>query len=161
MPQGEIITITGHLGRDPEDIKKDGNVIGLKFSVGVGHGYKDKTTGQWVNTETNWWNVLAYGAAADTLRNSFDLRKGRCVRVQSREVIATAWTDKDGKVRPQLALKVWDGDVAIVLHKPKGTSSSGPDYSAYAPESDGQPASLRDEPDYIEQPFAADAKVPF
>jgi len=166
MPRGEIITITGHLGREPEDIVKDGNIIGIKFSVAVGHGYKNKS-GEWVEGDTNWWTVTAFGPAATAVRAA-GLHKGEAVRVQSREIVAKAYLDKTNFPRVDLSLKVWDGDIARVLYTPK--DSSGGSYQQSAPGSAqfagmemqplyGDAGSLRDEPEYSKD--ARDLNIPF
>lgn len=117
MPNSEMIVVTGHLGRDAENIQKDGKTVGLKFSLAVGHGYRDKN-GEWIDSGTTWYDVVAFGDAAAALRNA-DLTRGQAVRVQSRELQAGAWIDKEGNPRPRLTLKVWEGDVAIVLYTAK------------------------------------------
>lgn len=116
MPNSELIIVTGHIS-EPADIVKDGKTIGYKFGLAVGHGYKDKS-GEWVDSGTTWYDVTTFGVGADTLREA-GLRKGQAVRVQSRELQASAWIDKQGEARPRLTLKVWDGDVSVVQYGAK------------------------------------------
>lgn len=118
MPQSELIIITGHLGAEPRDIVKDGQTVGISFTVYVSHGYKDKNSGQWVQTNTNKWNITAYGDAAIGIRE-YSLTKGSAVRVQGRNVFAKTYQAKDGTHGIDLSMRVWDGDVSQVVYKPK------------------------------------------
>lgn len=155
----EHIVITGRLSADPNDIKDKatGEAIGIKFSVPIGHGYKDKESGTWVDTGTTWFDIAAFGETAETLRNA-GLYKGQFVRVQSNEMKVEAWKDKEGNPQPRVTLKIWDGDVSIVQHKPKNNISSTTTTA---------PTSLRDEEneqldiDFDTPPGNGKADIPF
>ena len=173
MPQGESITVTGHIGRAVEEMKtKDGHAFGAKFSLAVSHKTKNKDTGEWETKHTNWWTVVAFGDAGKALLMR-GLQKGDCVRVQSRECEPRPYIDKEGNARVDLQLKVWDGDVSLVFYVPKGKDAAQPDYSQPQTHVSNTPSmgSLRDEDNFQDefpldfsncdpQP-GADVQIPF
>ena len=147
MPQGEMITVTGHIGRAIEEMKtKDGHAFGAKFSLAVSHRAKNKDTGEYETKHTNWWTVVAFGDAGKALFMR-GLQKGDCVRVQSRECEPRPYIDKEGNARVDLQLKVWDGDVSAVYYVAKGKDNdSQPEHATNNRTPDV--GSLRNETDF-------------
>jgi len=173
MPQGELITVTGHIGRAVEEMKtKEGHTFGAKFSLAVSHKTKNKDTGEWETKHTNWWTVVAFGDAGRALFMR-GLQKGDCVRVQSRECEPRPYIDKEGNARVDLQLKVWDGDVSLVFYVPKNKDTAQPDSGHTRTHSSNASdmGSLRDEDNFQDefpldfsncdpQP-GADVQIPF
>ena len=53
------ITLTGHAGQDPETKTFNSGGSITQVNVGIGQGYKDRTSGQWVDKGTAWVTVKA------------------------------------------------------------------------------------------------------
>lgn len=75
----DIMTIRGNVGGDPVRNTIAGGATVLNFRVATSQGYRDKRTGQWVETGTNWYSVSAFRQLADNAKVS--LRSGDAVIV--------------------------------------------------------------------------------
>lgn len=91
----QILTITGNVGRDPEQRNTQGGDTITSFSVGVRQGWGDKAS-------TNWFRCSVWGKRGDTIRQH--LAKGMKVTVVGELTIG----EYDGK--PQYELRVNDVD---------------------------------------------------
>jgi len=100
-------TITGNLTRDPEiTFIGDKGTPCAKFSVAVSRGYKNQQTGEWVNQDPHYFDIVAYGPLAENVVNSF--HQGERVLVSGRLEQQT-WDDKEtGKKRSRIVLNADD-----------------------------------------------------
>lgn len=143
MPQHEIITVTGHIGRPPEEmITKTGKVFGAKFSVAVSHRQKNKETGEWETRSTNWWNVACFGSAGKDILDR-GLQKGNVVCVTSKELEPRAYINRQGEAAVDLQIKVWDAANITTVE----VENKKPEVKSEPPKVE----SLRDDADFNEQ----------
>lgn len=91
MPNHSNITITGHLGSDPQT-NQAGNTTATSFSVAVNTGYGERKV-------ATWYRVSIFGKRGETAAQH--LTKGDAVTV-SGELQNRPWTDKDGNERMSL-----------------------------------------------------------
>lgn len=105
------VTIVGRIGQDPElKIGNSGKSI-VRFSVVTSRRVLDKTTNEWSDQDTTWWNCTAFGDLADNVAESLD--KGCAVIVTGRAA-SESWNDKNtGEKRT--AMKVIADEVAPSL----------------------------------------------
>ena len=94
------ITIQGNIGKDPE-IKFSGDLGIAKFSVAETPRSKNKTTGQWEDGETIWFNVVVFGSQAETVVDNY--AKGDTVLVIGKFRQST-YTDKNGEIKSSLEI---------------------------------------------------------
>lgn len=94
------ITLDGRCGRDPElKISANGKAV-TRMSV-VTNGRKKDESGQWVDTDTTWWNITWFGAVAEAVAEQ--VTKGDRVVVTGR-VRDEKWTAPDGSERSTKAV---------------------------------------------------------
>lgn len=86
MPNFSQITITGHLGRDPEIREVSGTTV-CNFSVAVKTGYGDRAI-------TTWYRVAAWGKLGE--RAQEHLRKGDAVTITGEHSLRE-WESDKGK----------------------------------------------------------------
>jgi single-strand DNA-binding protein len=94
------ITVQGNIGKDPE-IKFSGDLGITKFSVAETPRTKNKTTGQWEDGETIWFNVTVFGSQAEVVVDNY--AKGDTVLVIGKFRQST-YTDKNGETRTSLEI---------------------------------------------------------
>ena len=70
----DIITIAGNLANEPEHKRTANGTVITEFRVGSTHRRLDKSSGEWVDEETNWFNVSTFGRLAEHALQS--LHKG-------------------------------------------------------------------------------------
>ncbi len=78
----DIVTIRGNVGNDPVRATLPSGDSVLNFRVATSHGYRDRRTGTWVETGTNWFAVSAFRRLADNAKAS--LRSGDAVIITGR-----------------------------------------------------------------------------
>jgi single-strand DNA-binding protein len=67
---GDIVTIAGNVGSDPQFITtKTGTAI-TRFSVATTHRQYDKASGTWIDKDTNWYSVSAFRQVAENAHAS-------------------------------------------------------------------------------------------
>lgn len=105
------VTLVGRIGQDPElKISNSGKSV-VRFSVVTSRRVLDKTTNEWSDQDTTWWNCTAFGDLADNVAES--LEKGCAVIVTGRAA-SESWNDKNtGEKRT--AMKVIADEVAPSL----------------------------------------------
>lgn len=102
------ITIAGGLTRDPElRFTKDGKPV-ASFSVVTSRRFLDKSTNEWTDADTSFWDVSAFGKLAENICES--CVKGTRVIVTG-NVKQESYTTKDGDKRT--AVRVTADDVAV------------------------------------------------
>ena len=105
------ITLTGRIGQDPElKFGNNGKAI-ARFSVVTSRRVLDKTTNEWSDEDTTWWNCTAFGPLAENLAES--LEKGCAVIVTGR-AHSESWQDKNSGEK-RTAMKVIADEVAPSL----------------------------------------------
>jgi len=93
MAKGSVnkVIIIGTLGRDPEmRYMPNGNAV-ASMSLATDEGYKDKSTGSWVD-RTEWHRVEAFGRSAEVIGEY--LKKGSKIYVEGK--LRTDEYEKDG-----------------------------------------------------------------
>jgi len=104
------VTLTGRLTRDPElKFSQAGKAV-AKFAVVTSRRVKDRTTNEWSDADTTFWDCVAFGELATNLADS--LEKGSAVIVTG-HASQEDWTTKDGEKRK--SMKVVAEDVAPSL----------------------------------------------
>jgi single-strand DNA-binding protein len=120
MPNYNVITVIGHLGRDPEvRYAPSGDAI-ANFSVAVTEKYKDK--GGNAVEHTNWFRAAVFGKLGETCAKY--LHKGDPVMLvgsmQNRK-----YTDKDGVEKDSWEIRV-DKMVMLGGKPSQGSTQSRP-----------------------------------
>ena len=111
MPNKNLMTVIGYLGRDPEErIFNDGGRIAT-FSVATSNDYRDKGTGEWVQKPPTWHNVTVQ---AESLVDAVltGLAKGDPVHVEGKARERTYTDSKTGEE------KVFRDILAFYVAKP-------------------------------------------
>lgn len=115
----QIITITGNVGKDPEQRTTQGGDSVTSFSVGVRQGWGDRAS-------TNWYRCSVWGKRGDTIRQH--LRKGTKATVIGELTIG----EYNGK--PQYDVRVNDVDWAPAGERQEPRQQA--DSRGYAPAAD-------------------------
>jgi single-strand DNA-binding protein len=104
------VTLTGRLTADPEmRYSAKGSPV-AKFTVVTSRRVRDSQTGEWSDTDTTFWDVVAFGQLAENVAES--LVKGTAVIVTGRAA-QEEWQDKEGQKRR--SMKVTADEVAPSL----------------------------------------------
>jgi len=80
MSDTNQITVRGRVGTDPDVLVTGNGKRMTKFRLGSTRGYRDAATGEWRETETEWFTVKTWGPAGDLVVQS--VRRGMPVIVQ-------------------------------------------------------------------------------
>lgn len=125
MPHGELLELTGHLGRDPKEItrKDSGEYCGVELSIPVDHRRKNRDTGEWETEGTNWWRVTVWGDAGKPILTT--LRKGDPVRARCSKIGVRVYQGQDGEPKTQLEAVAFNGDVSRVLWQKRDKGQGG------------------------------------
>jgi len=147
------VTLTGRLTAGPElRFSASGSPV-ARFSVVTSRRVRDKTSGEWSDTDTSFWDVVAFGQLAENVAES--LEKGTAVIVTGRAA-QEEWEAKDGQKRR--SIKVTVEEVAPSLRwasakisnvsreHPAGTKSAGGRPADADPWASGAPGGYSDEP---------------
>lgn len=114
---GATVTIVGNAA-GPYEVKEFSNGGSqAQLSIGVGKGYKDKSTGEWKDTGTDWYTLTAqtdYAAA-----NWPNVEKGDKVRVDESRLELKGYPKNDGTVGVEALLKYG----TLVIIEKKGNSA--------------------------------------
>jgi len=110
---GVNVTVVGTAGGPVEvrEFPKGGSQAQL--SVAVGLGYKSRETGEWVDTGTNWYTLVASPDYAE--ENWPRIGKGDKVRIDDARLEAKAYNTKEGEARIDLQLRF--GTLTVVESK--------------------------------------------
>jgi hypothetical protein len=109
-------SIVGRAAAPAED-KLDGKITELRLAIG--HGYKDKQTGEWKDTGTTWLTYTASGDWAQALKS---VGKGDLVEISDASVETRTFTRKDGT--EGLGVQARFGNLEILEAKGEGAKSS-------------------------------------
>lgn len=117
------VMVIGYLGRDPEMRFTPSGKSVTNFSVACNRSWKN-AEGEKI-TETEWFNVLAWGSLAETSKQF--LKKGSLVYVEGR-LQSRSWQDKEG--RPHKSVEIVAQDI-IALSSPSNDKDSVEDSEGY------------------------------
>lgn len=97
MSKGTVnkVTLLGRLGADPEVRYMPSGSAVTNLRLATNDGYKDKTSGQFVET-TEWHRVVLFGKLAEIAGQY--LQKGRLVYIEGR-IRTNKWQDQSGQDR--------------------------------------------------------------
>lgn len=110
------VTLAGRLTRDPElRFSKAGKPVAT-FTVVTSRRVKDQQSGEWSDTDTSFWNCVAFGELADNLAESAE--KGTAVIVTG-HAAQEEWTSKEGEKRRGVKVTAEDVAVSIRWHSAK------------------------------------------
>ncbi|WP_159022277.1 single-stranded DNA-binding protein [Formosa sp. L2A11] len=88
------VQLIGNLGNDPEIINLESGSMLAKFSIATNESYKNKS-GEKV-TDTQWHNIVAWGATAKVVENY--LTKGKEVAIEGK-LTSRSYDTKEGEKR--------------------------------------------------------------
>lgn len=97
------VTLTGRLTADPEMRFSATGTPVAKFTVVTSRRVKDKTTNEWSDADTSFWDCVAFGQLAENVAESLD--KGTAVIVTGRAA-QEEWETKDGQKRRSIKVTV-------------------------------------------------------
>lgn len=100
MPSKALVTLLGHVGKEPEIKYSQSGMAIVSFSVATSKGKKQDDG--WVN-KTTWWNCTAFGKTGESVGNY--VHSGNLVLV-SGEAELDEWEAKDGTTRQTLKVIV-------------------------------------------------------
>jgi len=97
MANGTVnkVILIGRLGRKPEIRHTPSGMVITTLNIATNDGYKDKNTGQFVDT-TEWHRAKVFGQQAETLGTYAN--KGQLVYIEGR-LRTSRWQDQSGKDR--------------------------------------------------------------
>lgn len=104
------VMVIGHLGRDPEMRFTPSGKSVANFSVACNRSWKS-SNGE-THTETEWFNVVAWGSLAERAKNM--LSKGRMIYVEGRLQTRT-WQDNEG--HPHKSVEIVAHDLLLLSEK--------------------------------------------
>lgn len=90
MPSKNLLTLIGHMARDPEILVSKSGRDYAKFTVPWDK--RKKVGDKWETQETIWFNVMAFGDVVESVRG---FRKGDAVLVEG-PVSASIFKSRDG-----------------------------------------------------------------
>lgn len=134
MAKGTVnkVILLGRLGRDPEVRNMPSGMSVATLSVATNDGYKDKATGQFIES-TEWHRVNVFGQQAETLGTY--AKKGEIIYVEGR-IRTNKWQDRSGQDRYTTEI------VAIQTQMVGGQSNiENPPLSDYVPPEVSMPSS--------------------
>lgn len=94
MSDTNVITVRGWVGTDPDVVITANGKEMTRFRLGSTRSYRDAATGEWRDTETEWFTVKAWGTAGQAVRQS--LHRGMPVVVQG-VFKSEQWESDDGR----------------------------------------------------------------
>ena len=143
------ITISGNIGRDPEQKGTQSGTTVLSFSMAVTD--RVRRNDQWEDY-TSWVNCVMFGKRAESIAQY--LHKGSKVCVQGK-IREAKWQDRDGNNRSRLDVIV-DEIMFDSQHQPTYQQQYQPQYQQPAPQPYQQPQ-MQQQP----APSLYDSNIPF
>lgn len=92
------VTVVGQVGKVYELRRTKDNRANVDFSVAVTTRRRDDSTGKWVDGDTTWHNIKAWGMLAENIEKS--LKSGDRVMVKGYYTLRKEFTKDDGTVIP-------------------------------------------------------------
>jgi len=118
------VMIIGHLGRDPEMRFTPTGKSVSSFSVACNRSWKSKNGER--HTETDWFNVVAWGDLAEISKQY--LSKGSMVYVEGRLQIRE-WVDSNGN--PQKSVEIVARDIMLMDSKNKNIQNDTEEFEDF------------------------------
>jgi len=110
---GSNVTVVGRAGGEPE-VRTFGNGGSqTQLTVAVSKGYKDRNSGEWKDTGTDWYTVTATPEYAD--ENWPTIEKGDKVRIDNGRLEFRPYLTKDGEARVEA--RITYGTLVVVEAK--------------------------------------------
>lgn len=110
---GANITIVGRAGGEYEVREFPNGGKQAQLTIAVGKGYKDRTSGEWKDTGTDWYSVTATPEYA--AENWPAIGSGDKVRVDNGRLEARVYKTKDDD--PRVELRITYGTLVVVEAK--------------------------------------------
>lgn len=110
-------TVVGYAASDPRPpaYDKDGTRGILEVPIPIGHGYRDKDTGEWKETSTTWVNLVAAGTGVGAVQ---DIRKGDKIKVENARLETRQYTDRNGDAK--IGVDIRFGTVTVLERADEG-----------------------------------------
>ncbi len=105
------VILIGHLGKDPDIFTFDDGTKKISFSLATTESYRDRNSGNWVDT-VEWHNVVGYRYLAEK-----NIAKGDMVYVEGK-IKNRKYNDRDGNER--YITEILAEKINLIAH-PKGT----------------------------------------
>lgn len=98
------LTLVGYAASGPRNpaYDKEGKRGVKEIPIPINEGYKDRETGEFIQTGTTWYQYVAAGDGVATIE---DIRKGDKVRIDGARQSVREYTDKDGNARVGIELR--------------------------------------------------------
>ena len=108
---GATVTVVGWAATDPRPpaYVKDGSRNVLELPIPIREGYKDRDTGDFVETGTTWYSYTAGGSGVDVLDG---IQKGDKVRIENARQEVREYTNKAGETVKAVTLRF--GTVSVL-----------------------------------------------
>lgn len=97
--------IIGYVGRDPSVKNLTGGNMVARFSVAVSESYKDRNSGEWIES-TEWFTVVAWRYLAERVER--DIKKGSPIYVEGKTKTERWKDEKTGEDRSQKIINAAD-----------------------------------------------------
>lgn len=88
------ITLYGNLGKDPQKLELEEGTTMVGISVAEQRSYLDKDKGEFVQTGTDWHNVIVFSPMVQA--HALNLRKGSRVKIEGQLSYRVAGKDAEG-----------------------------------------------------------------
>jgi single-strand DNA-binding protein len=108
------ISVKGNLGSDPDLKFSKNNTAYCNFSLA--YTPRKQVNGEWQDGETMWFKVVAFGAKAEAIADTF--KKGDTVVVVG-EMAQSTYTDKEGNEKTSMEITAKEVGLVPKLGKPK------------------------------------------
>lgn len=115
-------TIAGTLTRDPELRFTTAGKPVASFTVVTATRFLDKTTNEWQETDTSFWDCTAFGPIAENIADS--LSKGMRV-VCTGKIKQDSYTTKEGEKRTTWRFTADDVAISLKWKKQEAVASNG------------------------------------
>ncbi len=121
MAKGTVnkVIILGRMGADPEMRYMPSGAAVANLRVATNDGYKDKTSGEYVES-TEWHRIVLFGKLAEIAGEY--LKKGRMVYIEGR-LRTNKWTDQSGAER--YTTEIVASEMQLIAGGNNGGGSSG------------------------------------
>lgn len=107
---GSNVTIVGFAGGETKVKEFDRGGSQAELQIGVGKGYKDRDSGEWVDKGTDWYTLV--GSADYAADNWPYVQKGDKVRIDNARLEARPYTKNNGEAGVELTLRF--GTIVVV-----------------------------------------------
>lgn len=128
FPGATVVVVVGSAGGPPQVRSFEKGSSQSELSIAVSKGYKNKTTGDWVDTGTDWYTLIATEDYAN--QNWPDVGKGDKVRVEDARLEFKPYLRKTGEAGVEATLRF--GTLVVVESKESRGASNSRSAGSYA-----------------------------